>query len=107
MQRMAAGNSIIVKSSEKSPLGVGAKIHLLLPLTDPPSTQPLFLAGLTVEAGFPPGIIQVISGAGSAGKILAEHMAIRKISFTGSARAGRLGASCSRSVPLKRSNARW
>jgi hypothetical protein len=42
--------------------------------------QALFLASLTAEAGFPPGIIQVVSGLGTTGKALAEHMDIRKIS---------------------------
>lgn len=70
--------------------------HLLLPniLRSPnlPRTleQALHLASLTVEAGFPPGIIQVISGRGDTGRFLAEHMDIRKISFTGSTRTGRL-----------------
>lgn len=65
----AAGNAMILKSSEKSPLGSS------------------FLAGLTVEAGFPPGIINVVSGAGDTGRLLSEHMSIRKISFTGSGRS--------------------
>ncbi|KAH8925282.1 aldehyde dehydrogenase [Atractiella rhizophila] len=69
---VAAGNAIILKSSEKAPL---TSIHL---------------ASLTKEAGFPDGLINVVSGAGDTGKILAEHMEIRKIAFTGSTRTGRL-----------------
>ncbi|ORY82889.1 aldehyde dehydrogenase domain-containing protein [Leucosporidium creatinivorum] len=80
---VAAGNAIIVKSSEKSPLGA------------------LHLASLTIEAGFPPGIIQVISGRGDTGRFLAEHMEIRKISFTGSTRTGRLIAQAAAKSNLK------
>ncbi|KAK9897852.1 aldehyde dehydrogenase [Cystobasidium minutum MCA 4210] len=68
---IAAGNCMIIKTSEKSPLSGS------------------FIAGLTVKAGFPPGVLQVLSGAGLTGKLLSEHMKIRKISFTGSTRTGR------------------
>ena len=68
-----AGNTIILKSSEKAPL------------------TSLKLAALASEAGFPPGVINVISGFGhSAGAALSSHLGIRKISFTGSTRAGKL-----------------
>lgn len=70
---LAAGNAIIIKTSEKAPLACA------------------FAAGLTKEAGFPPGIISVLTGAGETGKLLAEHSEIRKISFTGSTNTGRLG----------------
>ncbi|KAK5047945.1 hypothetical protein LTR84_006135 [Exophiala bonariae] len=66
-----AGNAIILKTSEKSPL------------------SGLLLAQLAHEAGFPSGIVNVISGAGATGELLSSHMKIRKISFTGSVRAGR------------------
>lgn len=69
---LAAGNCIIIKTSEKSPLS-GALI-----------------AELSVEAGFPAGVLQVLTGAGLTGKLLAEHMRIRAISFTGSTRTGRM-----------------
>lgn len=68
-----AGNTIVVKSSEKAPL------------------TSLKLAALAAEAGFPPGVINVLSGFGpTAGNALATHMGIRRISFTGSTRAGKL-----------------
>ncbi|KAL7797364.1 Aldehyde/histidinol dehydrogenase [Trichoderma ceciliae] len=70
---VVAGNTIIVKSSEKSPLTA------------------LKLAALATEAGFPPGVINVISGFGhTVGAALSSHMRIRKISFTGSTRSGKL-----------------
>lgn len=68
---VAMGNTMIYKSSEKSPLGI------------------LALGKYIVEAGFPPGTIQLVSGAGLTGSLLASHMDIRKISFTGSSTTGR------------------
>ncbi|KAK5136798.1 hypothetical protein LTR08_002094 [Meristemomyces frigidus] len=68
---MATGNTFILKSSEKSPLGLAA------------------YGDLINEAGFPPGVINVITGAGPVGAMLASHMQIAKIAFTGSAVAGR------------------
>ncbi|OAA58919.1 Aldehyde/histidinol dehydrogenase [Niveomyces insectorum RCEF 264] len=53
--------------------------------------QPFGLAALAHEAGFPPGVINVLSGFGpTAGHALSSHMDVRKISFTGSTRAGKL-----------------
>ena len=52
---------LIVKPSEKSPLGS------------------LAVAPLFEEAGFPPGVIQVLPGDGSTGALLAKHMGIRKV----------------------------
>jgi aldehyde dehydrogenase (NAD+)/retinal dehydrogenase len=59
---LATGNVMIVKPSEKSPLGS------------------LALAPLFEEAGFPKGVIQVLSGDGSTGALLAKHMRVRKVS---------------------------
>ena len=74
---------MILKSSEKSPLAAA------------------FIAGLTVEAGFPPGIVNIVSGAGMTGNLLASHMKIRKISFTGSTRTGRLVSAAAAASNLK------
>ncbi|GFF22213.1 aldehyde dehydrogenase [Aspergillus udagawae] len=69
---LATGNSLIIKTSENSPL-YGQK-----------------LAQLIVEAGFPPGVVNIIAGLGlPAGQSLAEHPSIRKVSFTGSSATGR------------------
>ncbi|BCS29659.1 aldehyde dehydrogenase family protein [Aspergillus puulaauensis] len=68
---VAAGNTVVFKSSEKSPLGV------------------LYLGALFKQAGFPPGVINLLSGAGEVGAQLASHMDIAKISFTGSTAVGR------------------
>jgi aldehyde dehydrogenase (NAD+) len=71
MPAIAAGNTFIFKSSEKSPLGS------------------LAFGELIKKAGFPPGVLNIISGSGSTGALLASHMGIKKISYTGSVSAGR------------------
>ncbi|KXS12586.1 putative Iad1-indole-3-acetaldehyde dehydrogenase [Gonapodya prolifera JEL478] len=69
---VACGNVIIIKTSEKTPL------------------SGLLLGALAKEAGFPDGVIQVVSGYGpSAGQAIVEHPEISKIAFTGSGRTGR------------------
>ncbi|KAF2790267.1 putative aldehyde dehydrogenase [Melanomma pulvis-pyrius CBS 109.77] len=68
---LAVGCTFIYKGSEKSPLGL------------------LQLGELVKEAGFPPGVINIITGDGRAGAMLASHMDINKISFTGSMFAGK------------------
>lgn len=71
VQAIAAGNTFIYKASEKSPFSV------------------LVLARLFKEAGFPDGVINILSGDGQTGALLASHMDIDKISFTGSGPSGR------------------
>jgi acyl-CoA reductase-like NAD-dependent aldehyde dehydrogenase len=69
---LAAGNSVVLKPSEKSPLTA------------------LRLAELAVEAGIPPGVFNVVPGYGQeAGEALALHMDVDAIGFTGSTRTGR------------------
>jgi acyl-CoA reductase-like NAD-dependent aldehyde dehydrogenase len=69
---LAAGNSVVLKPSEKSPLTA------------------LRLAELAVEAGLPPGVFNVVPGYGhEAGESLALHMQVDAIGFTGSTRTGR------------------
>lgn len=68
---VATGNVIIVKPSEKTPLGS------------------LAIAPLFEKAGFPKGVVQVVTGPGEVGAMLANHMRIRKISFTGSISTGK------------------
>ncbi|PTD04708.1 Aldehyde dehydrogenase [Fusarium culmorum] len=58
-----------------------------------PELAPLYgqkLAQLVLEAGFPPGVVNIITGLGPvAGQALADHHQVRKISFTGSLAVGR------------------
>ncbi|KAF2443548.1 aldehyde dehydrogenase [Karstenula rhodostoma CBS 690.94] len=68
---LAAGNAVVYKTSEKSPFSV------------------LVLARLVKEAGFPAGVFNIVSGDGATGALLASHMDIDKISFTGSGPSGR------------------
>ena len=69
---LAAGNSLVLKPSEKSPLTA------------------LRVADLAVEAGIPPGVLNVVPGFGqTAGKALALHMDVDCIAFTGSTATGR------------------
>ena len=60
------------------------------------------LAPLFKEAGFPDGVVNVISGAGPTGELLARHMQIRMISFTGSAFVGRKVLAAAAESNLKR-----
>ncbi|OGM49498.1 aldehyde dehydrogenase [Aspergillus bombycis] len=70
---LIAGNTLVLKSSEKAPL------------------TSLLFARLAKEAGFPPGVLNVLSGFGlPCGDAIARHMDIRKIAFTGSTRTGKL-----------------
>src|SRR5256885_2148113 len=70
---LAAGNSLVLKPSEKSPLTA------------------LRIAGLAVEAGIPEGVLNVVPGFGqTAGKALALHMDVDCITFTGSTATGRM-----------------
>ncbi|CBX97147.1 similar to aldehyde dehydrogenase [Plenodomus lingam JN3] len=69
---VAAGNCVVVKSSEKAPL------------------TPWKISQWISKCGFPPGVINVLSGHGQpSGDALASHMKVRALSFTGSTRTGR------------------
>ncbi|OGE54627.1 hypothetical protein PENARI_c005G06481 [Penicillium arizonense] len=68
---LATGNTIILKPSEKSPLGT------------------LVVGYLISKAGFPPGVVQIVVGGGPTGHLLSSHMNIQKVSFTGSTVTGR------------------
>src|SRR3972149_5984851 len=68
---LAMGNSVVVKPAEVTPLSA------------------LALADLAVEAGVPPGVLNVVPGKGSeAGEALVRHPLVRKIAFTGSTEVG-------------------
>jgi aldehyde dehydrogenase (NAD+) len=68
---LAAGNTVVIKPSEVTP------------------TSTLMLAELTVQAGFPPGVVNVVTGHGDpAGSALVSHSGVDKIAFTGSTATG-------------------
>ena len=69
---LAAGNTVVLKPSELTPLST------------------LKIAELIKKAGFPDGVVNVVAGYGqTAGQHLAEHKDVGKISFTGSTATGR------------------
>ncbi|KAK7187856.1 hypothetical protein DPSP01_010901 [Paraphaeosphaeria sporulosa] len=69
---LACGNTVVLKPAEQTPLSA------------------LYLASLIKEAGFPPGVVNVVNGLGrSAGSRLAEHPRVDKIAFTGSTLTGK------------------
>ncbi|XP_059169587.1 aldehyde dehydrogenase, mitochondrial-like [Physella acuta] len=70
---LAMGNTVVMKPAEQTPLTA------------------LYIAQLAVEAGFPPGVINIVPGFGpTAGAAIAEHMDVDKIAFTGSTEIGQL-----------------
>lgn len=82
---IAMGNSVVIKPAEQSPLTA------------------LFLGQLALEAGFPPGVINVVPGFGqTAGKALALHNDVDMIAFTGSGNVGKLLMQYSGQSNLKR-----
>jgi acyl-CoA reductase-like NAD-dependent aldehyde dehydrogenase len=69
---LAAGNTVVMKQAELTPLTT------------------LKIAALAREVGFPAGVLNVVQGYGqTAGQHLAEHPGVHKISFTGSTATGR------------------
>lgn len=83
---LAAGNTVVIKPAEDTPLSA------------------IYLAQLALEVGIPDGVINVVPGMGSTtGAALAGHPGLRRMSFTGSPEVGRLVAeACGRNlVPVK------
>ncbi|NRA54499.1 MAG: betaine-aldehyde dehydrogenase [Gammaproteobacteria bacterium] len=68
---LACGNVMIFKPSEETPLGA------------------LKLAEIFIEAGMPPGVFNVVQGAGEVGAWLSHHPEIAKVSFTGEVGTGK------------------
>lgn len=83
---LAAGNTVVVKASEVTPLST------------------LYVGKLAQQAGIPDGVINILTGSGSeGGQPLAEHPKVKCMSFTGSTNVGKLiGRICGeRLVPCK------
>lgn len=82
---LACGNTIVLKPAEQTPLSA------------------LYIGSLIKEAGFPPGVVNIVPGYGSrAGHALSMHMDVNKISFTGSTDTGRKIQIASAQSNLKR-----
>lgn len=79
---LAAGNTIVAKPAEDTPLTA------------------LYLCLLAEEAGIPPGVLNIVTGFGeTAGAALSRHPGIDRMSFTGSPEVGRLvGEACGRNL---------
>jgi acyl-CoA reductase-like NAD-dependent aldehyde dehydrogenase len=78
---LAAGCTIVLKPAEQTPLSA------------------LRLGELALEAGLPPGVLNVLTGDGATGAALVEHPEVDKIAFTGSTAVGReIGAKAGRAL---------
>ena len=83
---LAAGNTVVIKPAEDTPMSA------------------IYLARLAKEAGIPDGVINVVTGLGeTTGAALSGHPGLQRMSFTGSPEVGRLVAeACGRNlVPVK------
>ncbi|MCA0433144.1 MAG: aldehyde dehydrogenase family protein [Proteobacteria bacterium] len=69
---LAAGNTVVLKPAEFTPLTA------------------LAFAEICMEAGLPPGVVNIVTGDGETGASLAKHPDVDKIAFTGSTEVGRL-----------------
>ncbi|KAJ8407697.1 hypothetical protein AAFF_G00267410 [Aldrovandia affinis] len=70
---LCCGNTVVIKPAELTPLSC------------------LYMGALIKEAGFPPGVVNILPGFGpTAGAAIALHMGIDKVAFTGSTKVGKL-----------------
>ncbi len=81
---LATGNTVVIKPSEVTSLSA------------------IRLAELALEAGFPPGVVNLVTGGADVGQALAEHMDVDHLSFPGSTAVGRAITHASASSNLKR-----
>lgn len=82
---LATGNTLILKPAEQTPLSA------------------LRIGELILEAGFPPGVVNILPGYGpTTGGAIARHMNIDKVTFTGSVEVGRLILEAAAHSNLKR-----
>jgi acyl-CoA reductase-like NAD-dependent aldehyde dehydrogenase len=78
---LAAGCTVVLKPAEQTPLSA------------------LRLGELALEVGFPPGVLNVITGDGETGAALVDHPDVNKIAFTGSTAVGReIGAKAGKAL---------
>jgi aldehyde dehydrogenase (NAD+) len=69
---LAAGNTIVLKPAEFTPLTA------------------LLFAEIAAKAGLPPGVLNIVTGDGETGRLLVDHPHVNKIAFTGSTEVGRI-----------------
>ncbi|MET7749860.1 aldehyde dehydrogenase family protein [Micromonospora sp. NPDC005367] len=68
---LAAGNTVVLKPAETTPLTA------------------LLFAEICQQADLPPGVVNIVTGAGETGRALVEHPGVDKVAFTGSTEVGR------------------
>ncbi|OQV17274.1 Aldehyde dehydrogenase, mitochondrial [Hypsibius exemplaris] len=82
---LAMGNTVVMKPAEQTPLTA------------------LYVASLIAEAGFPPGVVNIVPGLGeTAGAAIAAHPHLDKVAFTGSTEVGRKIMAAAADSNLKR-----
>ncbi|XP_066567255.1 aldehyde dehydrogenase 1A1-like [Amia ocellicauda] len=82
---LCCGNTVVLKPAEQTPLTA------------------LYMGALIKEAGFPQGVVNIIPGFGpTAGAVIANHMEIDKVAFTGSTEVGKLIKKAAGNSNLKR-----
>ncbi|XP_050770298.1 aldehyde dehydrogenase 1A1-like [Gymnogyps californianus] len=82
---LCCGNTVVVKPAEQTPLTA------------------LYMGSLIKEAGFPPGVVNIVPGFGpTAGAAISYHMGVDKVAFTGSTRVGKLIKEAAGKSNLKR-----
>ena len=82
---LATGNTVVMKPAEQTPLTA------------------LRVGELILEAGFPPGVVNILPGYGpTAGAAIAEHMDVDKVAFTGSTEVGHIIMQAAARTNLKR-----
>jgi aldehyde dehydrogenase (NAD+) len=69
---LAAGNTVVLKPAETTPLSA------------------MVFAEICMQAELPPGVVNIITGAGKTGSLLVQHPDIQKVAFTGSTEVGKL-----------------
>src|SRR5207245_2253780 len=68
---LAAGNTVVLKPAETTPLTA------------------LLFAEICQQAELPPGVVNIVTGAGATGGLLVEHPDVAKVAFTGSTEVGK------------------
>ena len=81
---LACGNSVVLKPAETTPLTA------------------LLLAEVIRDVDLPPGVINIVTGAGATGSAIVEHPEVNKLAFTGSTEVGKLiqRSAVKRNLPL-------
>jgi aldehyde dehydrogenase (NAD+) len=69
---LAAGNTVVLKPAETTPLSA------------------MLFADICQQAELPPGVVNIITGAGKTGSLVVQHPNVRKVAFTGSTEVGKL-----------------